>query len=89
MKFPNTFNTRTERIEMWYEQIKDFLTNEKLLDLMKQFDFSPDTNLPVLQLLSEVKDFTEKKLVFSTEWWRADICYRYRSESFELYGIDY
>lgn len=64
MKFPNTFNTRTERIEMWYEQIKDFLTNEKLLDLMKQFDFSPDTNLPVLQLLSEVKDFTEKNWSF-------------------------
>lgn len=64
MKFPNTFNTKTERIEMWYEQIKDFLTNEKLFNLMQQFDFSPDIQLPITQLLSEVKKFAEKNWSF-------------------------
>ena len=31
MRFPNSFNTKEERIELWYEQIKNFLTNDRLL----------------------------------------------------------
>ena len=64
MRFPNSFNTKAERIELWYEQIKNFLTNDRLLALMKRFDFSPDTKLPVTQLITEVKDFAEKNWSF-------------------------
>lgn len=64
MRFPNTFNTKAERIELWYEQIKNFLTNDRLLALMERFDFLPDTKLPVMQLISAVKDFAEKNWSF-------------------------
>lgn len=64
MEFPNSFNTKSERIELWYEQIREFLTNDRLLDLMGQFDFSPNIKLPVSQLLAEVKDFVEANWSF-------------------------
>ena len=64
MRFPNSFNTKEERIELWYEQIKNFLTNDRLLALMERFEFSPDTKLPVTQLITEVRDFTDKNWSF-------------------------
>lgn len=60
MIFPNEYETREERAELWRKHMDEYISNPLLTSLMEQFGYQGSTDQPFHARLNEVSDFMRK-----------------------------